>query len=360
MKVLFLGEISPGQTSYMRMRALTRLGHEVKGINTIRPWLQASWLSRQIQRRLQVGRVIDIINDEVLKHAREFRPDLVWAEKQEFLRAETLTELHRLRAKTVHFTPDPYFTIAWKRTRIMDETISQFNLLLYCKSYEKRSYEELGKPVFYMPLGYCDEAHRPMPTDDAQWSCAIGFLGGWEPLRERALHAVAGVGADLKIRGAYWDFLSDGQWTLRRQIILKQLAGDEHFRIHYDSLLAKAWQGGEVYGDDYARALTGARIGIGFLRRTWPDQHTTRSFEIPACGSMLLADRTKEHNEFFEEGVEAEYFGSTEEMLDKIAYYTSNEPARRRIAEAGYRRCIEGRYAYIHRIAAALGHIARA
>ena len=321
------------------------------------PWYRAPWLKRQVQRRLQLGSVVDEINRSVLEAAREFRPDLVWAEKQEFLRVETIEALRKLGAKLVHFTPDPYFALNWKRTQLMDDAMTAFDALVYCKSYEREAYEALGKPLVYMPLGYCDEVHRPMPSDDPRWGCTVGFLGGWEPRREHLLHGVAAMGVDLKIWGGYWDFLHDGRWTPRRHIILRQLAGDKHFDFHRDDLLANAHQGPEVYADDYARALTGSKIGLGLLRAVCPDQHTTRTFEIPACRSLLLADRTAEHQEFFLEGKEAEFFGSTEELLDKIRFYGSNESARQRIAETGYNRCIEGKYAYVHRLQAALDQV---
>ena len=358
-KVLFIGEIGVGQTSLMRMNAFVRLGHTLRGVHTIEPWRRTSWMQRQIQRRLHRGSVIDEINRSVLEAAREFRPNLVWAEKQEFLRPGTVMALRKLGATLVHFTPDPYFSLEWKRTRLMDEAMGTFDILVYCKVYERAQYEALGKPLVYMPLGYCDEVHRPLPPSDLQWSCTVGFLGGWEPRRERLLHIVAAAGLDLKIRGRYWEFLRDGKWTPRRQIILKQLAGDDRYHFHRDELLARTWQGGEVYADDYARALTGAKIGLGFLRKAWPDQHTTRTFEIPACGSMLLADRTGEHQEFFEEGKEAEFFGSAEELLDKVQFYGRNESARAAVAAAGYRRCIEGNYAYVHRLSTALEVLGR-
>lgn len=234
----------------------------------------------------------------------------------------------------------------------MDEAIGAFDVLVYCKSYERRDYEALGKPSIYMPLGFCDEVHRPLRSADSTWNCAVGFVGGWEPRRQRMLHAAAGADIELKIWGKYWDFLRDGKWTLRRHVVLRQLAGgaSERVRIHRDELVGRAWQGDEIYDDDYARALTGTKIGLGFLRIVCPDQHTTRTFEIPACGSMLLADRTQEHREFFEEGREADFFGSEEEFMDKVRFYCNNKSTRARIAAAGYRRCIEGRYAYVHRL----------
>jgi len=359
MKILFLGEIGPGQTSLMRMRALQRLGHEVRGVHTIQPWREASWLARQTQRRLGRGPVIDRINRTVLEAASEFRPNLVWAEKQEYLRRETLADLRRFGARLVHFTPDPYFSLEWKRTRLMDDALSAFDVLIYCKTYERTDYEQIGKPLVYMPLGFCDEVHRPLPSDDIRWKCSVGFLGGWEPRRERLLHSVAATGADLKIWGGAWDFLVDGRWTPRRHIVLGQLAGDDKFAFHRDPLIASAYQGNEVYADDYARALTGAKIGLGFLRTVCDDQHTTRTFEIPACGSMLLADRTDEHGSLFEEGVEAEYFSSDAELLDKLGFYARHEEARFRIADKGRERCDRGRYAYVHRLGDALESLRR-
>ena len=359
MRVLFLGPTAIGQTSRMRARALERLGHEVRSVDTAAPWKEAPWLARRLGRKTARGRIVDRINNSVSEAARSGRFDLIWAEKQEFLRAETMANLRATQARLVHFTPDPYFTLAWKRTRLMDRAIGEFDVLVYCKSYERRKYEELGKPVVYMPLGYCDEVHRRRESVQARWRSDVGFLGGWEPRRETYLAPIADLPLDLRIWGGYWDFLRDGKKTLRRRVILRQLAGGIPFEIRPNPNLAKCLQGGEVYGDDYARALSGGRIGVGFLRKVCPDQHTTRSFEIPACGSLLLADRTDEHCEFFEEGTEAEFFGSAEEFKDKVSYYARNESARARVAQAGMARCEQGKYAYIHRLDDVLTKIAR-
>jgi hypothetical protein len=359
-KILFLGQIGEGQTSLMRLNALRRLGHEVLGVDTMAPWLAAPWLARQTQRRLCAGSIVDAINRSALAAARSFRPDLIWAEKQEFLRPETIEALGEGGAIRVHFTPDPYFWLEWRRTPLMDAAFGRFDVLVYCKAYEKAHYEALGRPLIYMPLGYCDQTHRPLPPRDPDWRCGAGFLGGWEPRRQALMHAVtAALEGDAQIRGGYWEFLADGRWSLRRQLILGRLAGKEPYRIARDEVVASALRGGEVYGDDYARALSGARIGLGFLRQICPDQHTTRTFEIPACGSLLLADRTEDHQSFFEEGREAEFFDGRDELVDKARFYAIHEAERARIAAAGRARCERSGYAYVDRLRPVMAQIVK-
>ena len=210
-----------------------------------------------------------------------------------------------------------------------------------------------------MPLGSAEAVHRPLsPASQSlsdQFRSDVSFVGGWDPRRERILGAIADkVDCDLKIWGYGWDHLHDGRWTPRRAYRLRLLAGKEPFEIREIPRLSARLQGPEVYGDAYAWALSGARISVGFLRQVWPDQHTTRTFEIPACASLMIADRTDEHQMFFEEGQEADFFSSEEELLDKVRFYLTNEALRERIALRGYQRCVDSGYSYRSRLEVAL------
>jgi spore maturation protein CgeB len=113
--------------------------------------------------------------------------------------------------------------------------------------------------------------------------------------------------------------------------------------------LRRFWHG-FVLGRDYRLALGCAKIAPCLVRRANRDGHVMRTFEITACGSFMLAERTEEHLELFEEGKEMACFGSPEELVDKVRYYLSHDKERQRIAEAGHRKATEARHTYQDRL----------
>lgn len=354
MKILFAGQLGCGQTSRMRMTTLAQLDHTIIPLNTQTGWDSTSYLSAKIQQAIEKGPAVSSINEGLLRLAIQHQPDLVWCEKQEYIYPETLKTLKKNNVTLVHYTPDPYFSLPWKRTRLSDNAFPVYDFLITSKSYELEAYRKIGPTVIYMPLGFCEETHRPLlpasRTTYLRYYSDVSFIGGWDPRREEFLASVAADGYNVKVWGYGWDHLIDGQWTLRRFMRLRRLSEKRRFSIRKNPNLTPAIQGGEIYDTTYAWALSASRISIGFLRAICPDQHTSRTFEIPACGAMMLADRTPEHLEFFKEGREADFFSSPDEFKDKVKFYLKHESTSQRIATAGYRRCVESGYSYTERL----------
>jgi spore maturation protein CgeB len=76
------------------------------------------------------------------------------------------------------------------------------------------------------------------------------------------------------------------------------------------------------------------------------NQTASRSFEIPACGTFLLAVRTPQHLAAYAEGREAEFFGDHAELVRKARYYLEHPEERRAIARRGQQRCVSSGYSW--------------
>ena len=107
---------------------------------------------------------------------------------------------------------------------------------------------------------------------------------------------------------------------------------------------ARAVQGRLVLGLEYMRAILSFDVNIGIVSK-WNRNHTaSRTFQIPALGAFLLHERNEVVSNLFREGVEAEFFGSDDELLEKCRHYLAHPDERSAIAQAGRRRCLESGY----------------
>jgi len=184
------------------------------------------------------------------------------------------------------------------------------------------------KRVEFIDNAYDPETHKPMQLsegDKKQMGGQVGFIGSWEYERAQSLFFLAKNEIQIRVWGDGW-----------KKCKIKH----PNLRIGYKS----------IWGSDYARAICSFGINLCFLRKANRDLHTTRSVEIAACGDFMLAERTTEHLKLFEEGKEAVFFSSDEELLEKAKYYLLHPQERQRVAEASRQRCLKSGYSNHERL----------
>ncbi|ATE66183.1 CgeB family protein [Rhizorhabdus dicambivorans] len=336
-RILYVGQLRYGGTCRDRMEVLSSFGFDIIAFNVDPLVAAANRIVQSLAGRLQRGPLIRAFNARLLELARASDYDAVWIDKGVWVLPSTLSEL-RERASAriaIHFTPDAQFFS--QRSRFLFQGIPLYDICATTKPFEVSSYAASGARQTILVLQGYSRFFDPALASRPQAAKSAGeviFVGHTQPHYIRSLHALAKSGIDVAIHGGGWQ---------------------RHARRH-------PWLGGYIrsdgiWGSEYAAALAASTIGIGLLGKHIPETTTTRSFEIPASGTFLLAERTDDHMALFEEDSEAVFWSSQEELVDKARFYLDHKDLRDRIAMAGRRRCVEAGYdsaTQIARILAAL------
>lgn len=341
---LFVGQIHTGwvNTAQMRLQALRDAGHDVAEVCNVAYGRYGGRWGGYLFRKLRCGPPLSSLNQAVLDAAEGCRPDFVWIDKGDWIRSETVITLRKRHGcAVVHYTPDPAFTTV-HRSRHLRRAIRHYDLVLTTKTYELDQYRSLGAPRLFNLLPTFDQRlHHPVSLDDIErdrFGCDVVFIGTYELGREKYLLPLVRAGLDVAIWGSYW----------RDRCRNMELRGSV--------------RGSAVSGPEYVKALCGGKLGLGLLNKLHPDRITTRSVEIPATGTLLLAERTEEHSDLFQDREEAVLFADEKELLTMAVSLLQDDEMRRRIADAGRRRVLESRCdvrQQMNDILAKLGGIAR-
>jgi hypothetical protein len=340
-RVLYVGPDYHGSNGTCWRDAWSELGMTVRTVDAERllPWPSTvrERVAAKISPRPPAARV-ERLNRAIVAALADFRPQLTYVVQGRYVTAET-AQAARQHGPVVLYCNDDMGNAA-NRTYTTGELIRAVDCITTTKSFNAGELAREGaRRVVYLPNAFDPKVHFPAkvaPEDGAVFGGDVVFIGTFRAERADELARVADAlgEARLNVWGGGWHKMRRPTYWGRRRSWVR---------------LGRSIRGRELWGEDMGKALQANKIALGLLNHANRDLHTSRSFEIPACGGFMLAERTVEHREYFAEDREAVYFDTVDEMMDKVRFYLRHDAARARIAAAGYRRCLESGYRYVDR-----------
>jgi hypothetical protein len=342
MQILYVGPLDYGGTCLQRLQAMKGLGYEIAQINTNTEHVQKKQkrLFYKVIRKIFGYFDLARANQNIILAAKEKDVDLLWIDKGLTIKAGTLKKIQLLRPKAIiaGYSPDDMGK-RHNQSRQFINGLVYYNIYFTTKSYNVEELRELGCPkVIFVGNSYDPMTHRPMSItakERQKFGGPVGFIGDYEQERAKMMLFLAKNGISVRVWGPNWERKCRSSHPLLKI------------------------EGRTLLGDDYAKAICSFDINLCFLRKINRDLQTTRSIEIPACGALMLAERTVEHLSLFKEGKEAAFFNSKEELLEKVQYYLSQKDERKAIAQAARERCLTSGYSNQDRIRWMLQHIGK-
>ncbi len=337
MNIFYIGQLWEGCTTLERMNTLSQIGHTIIPFDISHFERRESRLFRSIAWRLNAGPIPQAINRALIDTAQVLKGIThIWVDKGVWVYPETLLHLKQVTgAVAIHYTPDAQ--LLSQRSRHFISCIPIYDFLVTTKEWEINSYKEAGAKNIVLNFQGHDDRFYPRILQQSEfevYASDVCFIGHTQKHYAHRLKAISNLGINLRVWGDSWPkYMKNKSWAKSLTV------------------------SGGLWGDSYPKALSCARIGLGLLGKHIPETSTTRTFEIPAMSTFLLAERTPIHQALFDEGKEAEFFASDEEMLDKIRYYLSHDSERKKIALAGRTRCERSGYSSSELLAKVIAHL---
>jgi spore maturation protein CgeB len=271
------------------------------------------------------------LNRDLLETAKRVSPDVLIVWRGTHILPKTLRRIKEdTRVFLVSYNNDdpfsPYYTTSpqlhhRRLWRLFMSCIPHFSLHFAYRPVNVEDFRRVGGArACLLPPYYIPARNRPIElstADRERFACDIVFVGHYEPdNRWDYIRALADAGFSVKLFGTGWS---------RR-------------------ILGNRWK---YFGDvqpvrdeEYTKALCGAKVCLSIFSRMNRDTYTRRTFEIPATGAVMLSEYSRDVERMFEEGTEASFFRSRDELIQKATWLLEDDQRRLRIARAGRERCI--------------------
>lgn len=302
MKILLIGAYGTLHREEAIEKGFSELGANVQACKYGDILFNMSITSRT-QFKIGFGPVFKKIEEKVSRAIAEFQPNVLFFRRPlEFNKGA----IRRLRSQTdalfvSYNNDDPfsgkYRTPSWYQLR---KAIGEFDLHFAFRKKNIPEYYAAGAKKVYL----------------------------WEPYYVPWLHKSNG---EIKNNGRIL-FASHAENDGRREgltaLLNNKLPVDIHCwnwaKVFGQESAAKFGVKPPIWGKEYVDAIAGSMATLCFFSKQNNDELTSRVFEIPATGGILIVERNDRLNEIFEDGKEVLLFSSPDELVEKCRYLAEN------------------------------------
>ncbi|MFI5299892.1 MAG: DUF3880 domain-containing protein, partial [Polyangiales bacterium] len=268
--------------------------------------LQTRWGARASSRVLRevarsAARRVQAVH--LVQAARDVRPDAIPFVKCDDLPTLTYAALRRAVAgvKLAVYHPDSPFNVRFVRGPSHRRGLAQMRAVdayfIWSQALVARIEHAGARNVHYVGFAADETYCKPMVLDAeerARFGSDVSFCGTWDEKRERWLEPLCASHLDVGLFGP-------DSWVTRCKT--------EVVRRRYRGILP--------LGPDVARTVSGSRVTINLLRQQNEGAENMRTYEVPMCGGVMVAEHSDVQASLFRPGIEAFYATTPEALRDE-------------------------------------------
>lgn len=349
MKILIAGDWHSELHEEAVFNAFKALGHEVLKFawhDYFKPSNRVDAFNKKLQNRFIVGPIICKLNQDLINAATEFSPEMLFVYRGTHITAGTLKKIKQQHpsATLVGYNNDDPFSKGhhYSLWRHFQKAVPEYDLMLAYRHHNLDDFLGIGaKRVELLRSWYFPERNHPvtlLAEEKSKYECDVVFVGHYEADdRTHCLEELVRQGFTLRLFGPGYDW----------DPILMNSSELQHLvpvRL--------------VWGEEYNKALCGAKVALCFLSKLNRDTYTRRCFEIPATGTLMLSEYTDDLAGLYKEGEEADFFRSMEELIEKLKMYCGDDKHRQTVAANGYKRVLSDGHDVVSRMRKVLEWVA--
>ena len=317
--ILYIG--SAEGTSLARYEAIQRLGHTAFMLDPYE-CLPANNLIRRWCFKTGAAGFEHVIATRIAARIPAEPFDLVVVDNGELVAPAALMAIAQRGKPIVNLNQDnPYSGRDGRRFRLFLKSLPYYRVLYAPRYSSVVAGVELGAQAavqFWFAADDClkDPASYPTALEMAPFRAKVAFTGTWMEDRGEFIEYLLSEGIDVMVNGPRWDRYK-GYERIKSRVRLGHLDQKTFFA-----------------------AIAAADISIGLLSKGNLDLHTTRSMEIPALRSLLVAERTEDHEVLYEDGREAFFWSDPAECARVLKALVADPVAVERARHAGRARAV--------------------